>query len=81
MPQEIEGVFKNGKVELSKAPAGVPNDTRVIVTFPDNGTIDLESVGIDREQAADLRGRLNRFAEDWESPEMSVYDDYDSAKT
>jgi hypothetical protein len=30
--------------------------------------------GISREQAADLRARLSTFAEDWERPEMDIYD-------
>lgn len=38
--------------------------------------IDLPSRGIDEEQAADLRARLKTFAEDWESPEMDIYDEY-----
>ena len=41
--------------------------------------IDLASRGINWEQAELLRASLATFAEDWESPEMSVYDDYDSA--
>ena len=41
--------------------------------------IDLASRGINLEQAELLRASLAAFAEDWESPEMSVYDDYDSA--
>jgi hypothetical protein len=36
--------------------------------------LDLRELGIDKEQAADLRARLNTFAEDWERPEMDVYD-------
>ena len=80
MPQEIEGIFKNGRVELSETP-NVPEETRVLVTFPDSGSVDLRSAGIDREQAADLRGRLSRIADDWDAPEMSVYDNYDSSKT
>jgi hypothetical protein len=39
--------------------------------------IDLQSRGIDEVQAADLRVRLSQFAEDWNSPEMDVYDNYD----
>ena len=27
-----------------------------------------------------MRARLASFAKDWESPEMSVYDNYDAAK-
>jgi hypothetical protein len=29
---------------------------------------------------AELRGHLDRFAEEWDSPEMSMYDDYDSSR-
>ncbi len=42
--------------------------------------IDLWAYGIDETQAADLRARLATFVEDWERPEMDVYDDYDGAK-
>jgi len=35
---------------------------------------DLRELGIDKQQAADLRWRLQTFAEDWERPEMDVYD-------
>ena len=36
--------------------------------------IDLREHGISREQAADLRARLSTFAEDWNAPEMDIYD-------
>lgn len=39
-----------------------------------------ENEGLDKNRAANLRRRFNRFIEDWESPDMSVYDDYDSAR-
>ena len=42
--------------------------------------IDLREHGISREQAADLRHRLSTFIEDWESPEMAIYDYYDESK-
>jgi hypothetical protein len=34
-----------------------------------------------RQQAAKLRAKLQTFAEDWESEEMRIYDDYDAAKS
>ena len=37
--------------------------------------VDLRERGIDELQAADLRRRLATFAEDWERPEMSDYDE------
>ncbi len=41
---------------------------------------DLESQGIDRAQAHILRSSLVTFSDDWDSPEMSIYDNYDAAK-
>lgn len=38
------------------------------------GSINLQSRGINRQQAANLRARLQSFAEDWNCPEMDVYD-------
>ena len=73
----IEGMYR-GKIELSETPRDVCEDTPVIVTFH---SIDLQKRGIDKAQAADLRERLATFAEDWESPEMSIYDNYDAAKS
>lgn len=73
MHNSIEGVFRDGKVELLE-PAP-PNATgRVIVTFLSPMVVDLSQRGIPEEQAADLRRRLAAFAEDWDRPEMDVYD-------
>jgi hypothetical protein len=47
----------------------------------DREAIDLRVRGIDAGSAADLRARLARFAEDWDSPEMAAYDRYDAAKS
>ena len=46
----------------------------------EGGNIDLRERGIDEAQAAEMRARLASFAEDWESPEMDVYDNYDEEK-
>jgi hypothetical protein len=37
--------------------------------------VDLRDRGIGQAQAADLRARLRTFAEDWDRPEMSIYDE------
>ena len=47
----------------------------------DAATIDLQSRGIDARAAAELRGQLEPFARDWDSPEMTAYDRYDAAKS
>jgi len=40
-----------------------------------DSAVELHDRGIDKAQAADLRSRLNTFAEDWERPEASIYDE------
>lgn len=44
------------------------------MTFLESPSIELQARGIALEQAADLRARLAAFAEEWESPEMEIYD-------
>ena len=82
MTVSIEGVYRNGKIELAEVPEDVPDETRVVVTFThraEAGPIDLRALGIDEAQAADLRARLATFAEDWDDPEMDIYDEYYAA--
>lgn len=80
MLTSVEGVYRNGRVEIAESLNDVLEGTRVIVTFVRSNTIDLASQGIDKAQAEILRESLVTFSEDWNSPEMSIYDDYDAAK-
>jgi hypothetical protein len=81
MLKAIEGVYRRGRIELEEKPRDVRDDTRVIVTFLDDAaSVDLALRGIDQEQASELRSRFSAFAEDWESPEMKTYDNYDAAR-
>lgn len=41
----------------------------------DDGAISLAERGIHAGQAAQLRSRLQTFAEDWNRPEMEIYDE------
>jgi len=80
MPTTVEGVYRNGKIELNNGPQGVPDETPVIVTFLSGGAIDLQAHGIDGQQAEELRSALAAF-KDWNDPAMNAYDDYDAAKS
>jgi hypothetical protein len=74
MLKSIEGIFRDGKIELLES-APQQGEARVLVTFlPVSGPVDLRDRGIDEAQAAELRGRLRSFMEDWNRPEMDVYD-------
>jgi hypothetical protein len=79
----VEGIYRDGRVELKNLPTNVAEEAKVIVTFVDSNDsdIDLAAHGIDRSQAAALRNSLATFAEDWNSPEMSIYDNYDAIKS
>ena len=50
------------------------------LTEMDGVSVDLRTRGIEAVAAAEMRSRLERFAEDWDSPEMTAYDHYDAAK-
>ena len=75
MEKSVEGIYRNGKVELLEPLAGAEG-SRVIVTLVRPAEpVDLRERGISESQAADLRRRLAPFAEDWDRPEMAAYDE------
>lgn len=76
MMKTVEGVYHDGKVQLLEALVRMRDDVPVMVTFLDDaGGIDLRERGIDLPHAADLRARLAPFLDDWEDPDMDVYDE------
>lgn len=86
METRVKGIYRNGRVELAEHPTDVPDGTAVHVTFPACGStglpagpVDLRTRGISRGDADELRARLASFAEEWDSPEMDAYDNYDAA--
>jgi hypothetical protein len=83
MLTRVEGIYGNGRIELTQLPSNVPEETKAIVTFiePEKEGLDLSAYGIDETHAESLQAKLASFAEDWNSLEMSLYDDYDAAKS
>ncbi len=79
MIQTIEGVFRNGKVELLHAPENT-QDARVIVTFLPNPVESEVAPTLTLEELADLRGKLAAWEDDWNAPGMEAYDDYESRR-
>lgn len=76
-------VFMSTAELLNELAKLTPAERQEIVrrlTEMDGASVDLRTRGIDAVAAAELRSRLERFAEDWDSPEMTAYDHYDAAK-
>ncbi len=77
MLKTVEGVYRDGKIELAEQPVDV-KEARVIVTFLPNAAARKQPPDFTPEELAELRWRFQSFAEDWERPEMDVYNDYPS---
>ncbi len=75
MLKTVEGTYQNGCIELAEVPDNL-EEAQVIVTFlpKSSDKRQLSTYGIDEAQAADLRGRLRTFEEDWNHPGMDGYD-------
>lgn len=82
MLQTVKGIYREGTIELLEQPETI-RQAQVIVTFLDenNGEktaktdgVNLAERGISVEEAATQRAAFATFAEDWERPEMDVYD-------
>lgn len=77
MIQTVEGIFRNGKVELLEMPEHI-EEARVLVSFlpagPEGGP------PFTTEEIADLRGKLAAWEDDWNAPGMEAYDDYEARR-
>jgi len=78
MVKSVEGIYRNGKIELTEAPAEAEGSHVIVTWVHPAAPVDLRERGIEQPQAADLLRRLSQFAEDWDRPEMAAYDDLPS---
>ena len=79
MIQTLEGVFRNGKVELFHAPENIA-ESRVIVTFLPDPIGPSGASTFTPDEIAELRGNLAAWEEDWNAPGMEAYDDYEARR-
>jgi hypothetical protein len=77
MFQSLEGVFRNGKIELLEEPKNI-REARVIVTFLPVGPPGGPSFTL--EEVDELRDKLAAWEEDWNAPGMEAYDDYEARR-
>jgi hypothetical protein len=79
MIQTVEGVFRNGQVELLEMPEHI-KEARVIVTFLPTLTGPEGGPAFTADEIADLRGKLAAWDDDWNAPGMEAYDDYEARR-
>ena len=75
--QTVRGIYKNGQIEILEEPDIHINQALVLITFlvdTQGNYVELSTRGINKEDAANLRKRLNCFVSDWNLPEMDAYD-------
>ena len=70
MLKSVEGVYRDGKIELTELPGDVRDETRVIVTF----LLAEEAQGIEYQGWAELG--MSRLEQEWDNPEDAMYDDW-----
>ena len=70
MLKSVEGVYRDGRIELTELPGDVRDETRVIVTF----LLAEEAQGIEPQGWAELG--MSRLEQEWDNPEDAVYDDW-----
>jgi hypothetical protein len=44
----VEGIYRDGQIELKSLPSNFANEASVIVTFVDAAVVDLADHGVDR---------------------------------
>ena len=73
MLKSVEGIYKDGKVELLERPDDV-QEARVLVTFLPMDVGRLTPPQFTQEELVELRGKLAAWEEDWNAPGMEGYD-------
>ena len=69
MLKTMEAIYRNGKVEFMEKPPKL-REARVIVTFlPAKPRIPV----LTKSEAAEMRGKLAAWEEDWNAPGMEAY--------
>ena len=75
MVKSVEGIYRNGRVELME-PLAEAEGSRVIVTWVSPAEpAGLRKKAIDKPHAANLRHPLLQFAEDGDRPEVAADDE------
>jgi len=69
----IEGVYENGRVDLTELPRDVSH-AKVIVTFLAAETPVAVPPTFTPGEVAELRGKLAAWNDDWNAPGMEAYD-------
>jgi hypothetical protein len=73
MLTSVQGVYRDGKIELLEKPPDV-KEAQVIVTFMPAANSRPVPPKFTPEELAELRGKFAAWEEDWNAPGMEAYD-------
>lgn len=71
MQKTIAGTYRDGRIHLLEQPEGI-SESKVLVTFLESGDAPMP---LTRDEAAETRGKLAAWEEDWNAPGMEIYDE------
>jgi hypothetical protein len=74
MLKTVPGTFTDGVVKLNEPVSGLPEGP-VLITFLAGNPENPGSRRLSAEQAAELRGKLAAWENDWNDPGMAAYDE------
>ena len=81
MLKSVEGVYRDGKIELTETPGGCTGRNAGHCDISGDISYRPASAWHQRDTGRQNSGaQLGTFAEEWDSPEMEPYDNYDAAK-
>ena len=74
MLKTVEGIYREGKIELLETPNDM-RESRVIVTFLPTVHVHGPTPPLTEAEAVELRSKLAAWEEDWNAPGMEAYDE------
>jgi hypothetical protein len=75
MLKTIEGIYRNGQIELSESPQGISDPAQVLVTFIDPGKLDTIKLRQLIDQFETIMG-IQQGLDDFDAGRFRPFDDF-----
>jgi hypothetical protein len=75
MLKTVEGIYRNGQIELSESPQGISDSAQVLVTFLDPGKLDATGLLQLIDQLETIIG-IQQGLDDFDAGRFRPFDDF-----